>query len=526
MVFPFENRTADQLDYNWVGESCALMLTDLLASANLPTVSADDRHWLYRQRGFPGAAVLARASAIQIAEATASRYAVVGSYEISGVRGRERILIRARLLNLEEGRWIGPEIQSGGPLDDLLQLQAAVAWEIASRGYPDVSVSATDFARAARQIPVSAYSAYVKARMVEDPAVRMRLLTTALNEYAKAKPDSPFAPALFELGRLSFERREYAQALRWLRQIPSTASFYEEVLFYRGLCEYFVGDRAAAQATYQKLVQQLPLADVYNNLAAIELENQLLGQALAHYSTAVALAPEDPDIRFNYGYGLWLAADFENAVVQFRHVLRRRLADGEAHFLLGQSLQKLGRSDEAHGPLSQARRYLPRASEWEKGEKPPVAVRLKTAFNRAALFSLRRPGVTIAVTRQTHGKETEGVLDEAEALIAAGQDQQALDLLAGALQTAPMNARAHFLAGRAHERQGNIAQAVSSFQAAIFWDSTFIPAHLRLARIYVTVGQRESARRLIEQVLRMDPGNSEAASLQKTLTGLQQTPKP
>ncbi|HXF04322.1 MAG TPA: tetratricopeptide repeat protein [Blastocatellia bacterium] len=526
IVFPFENRTAQQLDYNWVGESCALMLTELLASANVPTVNADDRRWLYRQMGFSDAAVLSQASAIQIAEAAASRYAALGSYEISGVRGQERILIRARLLDLDQGRWVGPEIQSGGPLSDLLQLQAAIAWEISSRSYPGVSVSMADFSKAVQQIPLPAYSAYVKARMVEDPATRMRLLTIALNEYARAKVGGPFVPALFEMGRLYFERREYAEALRWLRQVPSTAPVFEESLFYRGLCEYFAGDRAAAQATYQMLVERLPLADVYNNLAAIELENQLLGQALAHYSAAVARAPEDPDIRFNYGYGLWLAGDFENAVVQFRHVLRRRLADGEAHFLLGRSLQKLGRSDEAQGPLAQARHYLPRASDWEKVEKPPVAVRLKTTFNRAALFSLRRPGATIAVTRQMHRNETEGALNEAEALIAAGRDQQALDLLAKVLHAAPMSARAHFLAGGIHERQGNVAQAVSSFQAAIFWDSTFIPAYLRLARIYLTVGQRESARRLIEQVLRMDPGNAEAASLQKTLTGLLQTPKP
>jgi len=373
------------------------MLTDLWASLKLPTISADDRRWVSQQLGFPPTVVLTQASAIRIAEAAAARFLVLGSYEISGPPGQERIAVWARLLNVEEGRWIGPEIQAGGPLLDLLTLEGTIAGEIALRCSPRLPVSQADLVRRASRIPLAAFSAYVKARMVEDISTRKRLLMVALTDYAKAKSDGPFVPPMFELGRLHFERKEYADAALWFRQIPPDESFSVEALFYLGLCEYMTGNRPAARSIYERLAELLPTADVYNNLAVIELDTHSMSQALAHYSTAVAMAPEDADIRFNYGYALWQAGDQENAVVQFRQVIRRRPTDGEAHFLLARSLQKLGRTDEAQDSLQQARHYLPRAPEWEKADTPPIPLRLKTTFDRAASFSLRRPGFPITL---------------------------------------------------------------------------------------------------------------------------------
>jgi tetratricopeptide (TPR) repeat protein len=76
---------------------------------------------------------------------------------------------------------------------------------------------------------------------------------------------------------------------------------------------------------------------------------------------------------------------------------------------------------------------------------------------------------------------------------------------ADALQIAPNDAEARFQSGRVAERLGNLRTAVSMYQAALEVNPEHVPAHVRLARLYVLSGAADQARQLIEPLLSRHP---------------------
>src|SRR6478736_1215345 len=66
MVLPFEN-TSNRPEYNWVGESFADSLTDLLNKPGLIVVSSDERDLAYHHLRLPETVIPSRATAIKLA---------------------------------------------------------------------------------------------------------------------------------------------------------------------------------------------------------------------------------------------------------------------------------------------------------------------------------------------------------------------------------------------------------------------------------------------------------------------------
>jgi len=524
IVLPFENKTNNNAEYNWIGESFALMLSEVLMAAGARVIEPEVRRLIYEKLQFPETTVLTRASALRIAETAGARLLVIGSYEVSGAKGQERINALARVIDVEEGRVVGNQINIGAPLKELLELQASLGWEILFQHNQTVHVSRMELTRKATAIPLAAFAAYVKARMVNDPKTKVQLLTLALSEHKRSKSSSDFTAATFELGRVYFQVADYREAIKWLKQIKPDSPFHLEALFFLGLCYDHTGDLDGALSAYEQLSELLPVADVYNNLAALELKKSQLGQALTHFSKAVGLSAEDADLRFNYGYAFWLSNDFENAVIQLRQAVRRRSADGEAQYLLAKSLARLGRTEEAQGPLSQARRYLTKFSEWEKMEKLPVRVRLKTKFHRAVFSDVARSQPSLSLIPPAARDHVRALLTEAETLAASHREDEALQVLAQLLKIAPEEAEAHWLKGRIYERRGELRKAVDSLRAASFWNPQLISAHILLGRIYLSLGDTEQAKGCIAQALRLDPTNQEALEMQKKLESVGRKP--
>src|SRR4026209_213861 len=82
MVLPFEN-TANRAEYNWVGESFADALAELLNKPELVVVSSDERELAYQQLRLPETVIPSRATAIKLARQARASIIVIGSYTVT-----------------------------------------------------------------------------------------------------------------------------------------------------------------------------------------------------------------------------------------------------------------------------------------------------------------------------------------------------------------------------------------------------------------------------------------------------------
>src|SRR5215211_3898382 len=82
MVLPFEN-TSNRAEYNWVGESFADALAELLNKTGLIVISSDERELAYHQLRLPETVIPSRATAIKLARQAKATMIVVGSYSVT-----------------------------------------------------------------------------------------------------------------------------------------------------------------------------------------------------------------------------------------------------------------------------------------------------------------------------------------------------------------------------------------------------------------------------------------------------------
>src|SRR5918911_1464364 len=82
MVLPFEN-TSNRPEYNWVGESFADALAELLNKPGLIVVSSDERELAYQQLRLPETVIPSRATAIKLARQAKATMIVIGSYSVT-----------------------------------------------------------------------------------------------------------------------------------------------------------------------------------------------------------------------------------------------------------------------------------------------------------------------------------------------------------------------------------------------------------------------------------------------------------
>src|SRR5215207_6362612 len=120
MVLPFEN-TSNRAEYNWVGESFADALAELLNKPGLIVVSSDERELAYQNLRLPETVIPSRATAIKLARQAKATMIVVGSYSVTPpantpenkVPADGYVQVTSRVIKVNEGRTLG-EVLDGG----------------------------------------------------------------------------------------------------------------------------------------------------------------------------------------------------------------------------------------------------------------------------------------------------------------------------------------------------------------------------------------------------------------------------
>lgn len=518
LTFPFEN-VSRRAEYNWVGESFAESLSELLDSRGFVTIRPDERNLAYEREGLPATAVLTRATAIKIGERANADLIIVGTYRVDGEKGKETLTATARLIDIREGRVVGKEFNRGGLLDHLQRIQGEMAYDILYQRNPALPFSRDQFVTDATRIAAEAFSDYMKAVLTSDRQNKVLFLERAIETSAKAGTGD-YVQAIFELGRLQFLDGKWDDAIKWLSRVPATYSpaRYAEAQFYLGVAQANMKRNDKALEIFSALVPKFPLYEFYGNAGVMSLRSGRLDDAVSYLKPAAEAAVRDGDTQFNYGYALWLKNDFAGAAAQMEAAVKRRANDGEAHYLLARSLERIGKQTEAAAALDQAKRTLPTFAQWETKRQMPDLSRLKNRFSKSAIYRLineSRLDTGEASAPGEAGTSVDQAMQRARDFFAASRDREALDELARVLQVRPDAYEAHFLRGRVFERRGEYQKAIEALTAATFWNPRLTQAYVILGRIHVLNKNCAEAQAAATKALQIEPSSSEAVALRR-----------
>jgi tetratricopeptide (TPR) repeat protein len=517
VTMPFENLSG-RAEYNWVGESFAATLADLLDKPGLVAIRPDERNVAYKQEGLPPTAILTRATMIKIAERAGANLVVMGTYRIAGEGRDSTITITARVIDIREGRLAGKEYNRGGPLVDLQKLQGDLAYEILYQHNPALPFSRDQITTDATNAPIGAFENFIKGTLTRDRAARVSFLERAIKEYSE-KTKTPYVPAIFELGRIRFEAGEHKEALEQLALIDDKNPRYDEAQFYIGVAEHALGHTDQSLASLKKLAARLPLFEVYNNIGVLLIKQKQYKDAIDHLKPASDAAPRDTDTMFNLGYAYFLAKDNANAAATLKDETKQRPSDGEAFYILSKALAAAGDQPGATAASDQAKKLLTSFAQWETKGAPQLA-RVKTSFSKINYYRYKRDqderlNSQTRITSLT--PQADQLLEAARNAFVAGRNEDALQALGKLLQIAPQNYDAHLLMGRVYERRGDFDRATNALKAAVFWNPKLGPAHVLLGRIAVLKSDCASAQVSANKALEIDPSDQDALALKRLI---------
>ena len=555
MVLPFEN-TSNRPEYNWVGESFADSLAELLNKPGLLVVSSDERQLAYQRLRLPETVIPSRATAIKLARDAKASMIVIGTYSVippvqdensSDKTDKDKpaeayVQLTARVIKVNEGRtlgqmfdggWATRQFDFGGPLTTLQNIQGHLAYHILYQRDKALPFSQNQLVQEATKVPQKAFEAYVKGvQLSERDPKRANYLKNALRYYADANGGAVYPQAAFELGRFYMLEGKWKDATEYFTRLQKKEPHYAEAAFYAGLGFAKMGDFGHALAALVPLSSDVPLIGIYNNAGAVAVQasreekkqderTRLLDQGTSFLARAAESSPDDPLVHFNYALALFLSGKFAEAADQLKPVIAADPRDGQAYFLYAKSLEKTGKTETANAADDQARRnlstYAKWQTEWQKSQTvTAVSLRMRDVFNRDDLADLNRINAT--TTNSNAGSGTEDLLAKARDLYQEGRDEEALPELHRVVMLEPTNAEAYMLSGRINQRRGDQEAAIAALKTSIFWDPKLIDAHILLGRIFLERGDRGEAAKYASSAMTIDSNNQEAIALQRQVT--------
>ncbi len=543
IIMPFENQS-NRAEFNWIGASFADALTELLNVPGLAVVSTDERELTYQRLRLPLVSVPSRATAIKIAQEAKATLVLFGTYDVTPkqdekslpeIHGTVRVVRvnEGRLAGdvMPDGRWAWRPYDFGGPLANLQKMEGTLAYQVLYQRDKALPYSLNKILEQATKVPPRALESLAKGIMTEDREKRSNYLQNALKEYERVNAGGVYPAAAFELGNLYFHQEDWKKAAEFYTKLQKKDPHYAEASFYAALAYWRMHDLPNALGLLAPLTADVPLTGIYNNAGALSAQaaraekapaerERLLKDALTFLARARDTAPDDPAVRYNYAYTLFLAGKYAEAVEQLRAMLTLKPRDGEALFVFAKALERAGQTEPATNADNEARRYLANyakaQTQWQKTQTlAEVPLRLNEKFDRPDYIAVVTPPAGSDAPADTTAQD---LLAKAKELYQAGNDDDSLSELNRTLMVEPMNADAHLMIGRIYQRRGDLQRSVSSLKTALFWsDQKLIDAHILLGRIFLEKGDRAQALTHARAAIQLDPNNQEAIALQRQI---------
>jgi tetratricopeptide (TPR) repeat protein len=339
LVLSFFNHT-QSANLEWVGESIGQSVRDALASEGVLVLTRDDRLEAYRRLSLRPGAELTHASILKIGESLDASRVVYGSYELlpagpGSPQSKGSLRINARVLDLKRTRQ-GAAYSELGALEDLWSLAAHLGWQTLGWLRPNAAPDEREFMKARPAVRLDAVESYIRGLLAASAEQRHRYFTQA------ARLDAHYSQPCFELGRIFWERKEYKVAGGWLERVARSDPHYLEAQFFLGLSRFQGGDFQSAEQAFQRVSEEMPLNEVFNDLGVAQWRRQDYASAASSFRKALEGDDGDPDYHFNLGAAQWRAGKFDEAAESFRAVLARNAGDSDATALLGRCVKKEG----------------------------------------------------------------------------------------------------------------------------------------------------------------------------------------
>src|ERR1700736_5526736 len=229
LVLPFFN-LSNSANLDWIGESLAETIRESLSAQGVLALSREDRQEPFPRLSIRPYALLTHASVIKLGESLDAGRVIFGQYSLNpgSPPSKGSLRITSRILDLKRIKQ-GPELTELGALED-----------------------------------VAAIESYIRGLLASSPERKHYFFTQA------ARLDARFSQPRFQLGRLHTQKKEYRAALSWLEHVDRTDSHYFEAQFLLGVCRYYTGDYAGAEAAFRLVSETVPLNEVFNNLGVAQ----------------------------------------------------------------------------------------------------------------------------------------------------------------------------------------------------------------------------------------------------------------
>jgi pentatricopeptide repeat protein len=291
-------------------------------------------------------------------------------------------------------------------------------------------------------------------------------------EMLRDDPDNP--QVLTYVANALVNEGEIDQAMSILEGVVEKNPGFIDARNLLGICYINLDRLADAERIAASTLQQQPgNSEAYFNLGVIADKRGLHDEAFAAFKRSVDLRGDYDEARLNLANEYLRRGNFKYAKLQAGKALEINPDFLDAWFLLGQAYKGLQDADSAKVCFREALRRVP-------------------GFNRAR--------VSLAAMLAAEGR-----LEDAKAELEEGLDY-ADDL-----------GMIYINLGLIHRQTGDLDAAEANLKKAIEIDKTFIPPRFDLAGLYASEGESGKARREIEEILRIDPGNEQARRMLQTL---------
>ena len=562
MILPFEN-TSGKPEFNWVGESFALSLSELLRVPSLNVVSNSERKIVQQRLRIPLSSLPSLATSLKFARESNATLLISGKYDIVPAQGDTAATLNviAKIIRVNEGRFLNEELPDGrritrdinlnDALGNLQTMQGQIAYQILYQRDKALPFSQNQLIESANKVPARAFEAYIKGLLTPTAEARENYFKNAIRLYSDFSPEGTFSDAALELGHLYLNQRKHSDAIEYFQRVinanqqcrekaknENKISFcndesFAESSFYIGLVQWQQGNYEQALSVLRPLAEDLTLTSVYNTLGAIAVQASraekkndaksaaLLTEGLELLKKAAGSAPNAAGIRFNYGLAAFLNSDFPLAVAELRSVVAAAPRDGEAYYLLAKALSAL-KDPTAPAVDSQARTFLTAGNRYANLEKEWIKSRTVSDVPLRIEQPHRKDFVSVVLSRRGSGSvatappnETEGLLTQARTQFKNGNDDEAMATVRRILAGEPMSAESYLILGKIHSRRGDREQAISAFKTAIFWDNRQLDAFVALGKIYLERGECLQVKNYAAAAIELNAENADTIALQR-----------
>ncbi len=480
LILPFENNSKVP-GLEWIGEAFPEVLGQRMGSATLYVVPREDRVYAFDRAGIPVNLRPSHATLFRIGEQMDVDLMVLGHYSFDG----QKFTTEAQLLDVKRLR-LSPPLTESGPLTSLIDIQNALAWDLLRAIYPDYQVSRATFLAGLPAIRLDAFENYVRGMTASSRQEKIQRLREAI------RLNPAYTLAILQLGRTYYAGRDYEAAAGWFSRVPRDTPEAREASFYAGLSYFYTGDFAKAESAFSFLLSQFPLTEVYNDLGVVAARRGK--NATEYFSKAVEADPNDPDYHFNLALALYHSGDSAGVARQVAEVLRLRPNDSEARSLLDMASGKPG---NGRIPLERIKR------NYDETSFRQLALEIQNATEARLAKADPRTHAAYHVERGNDFLSRHFIAD------AEKEFREAIVL-------DPTSAAAHAGLAAVLERSNELEGARKELAAAMKLQPTAF-AYLVEARLEMRENRLGAAATAVERALALQPSNSDALALQRTI---------